>query len=353
MVTYRYQRATTVRNNKDNIELLLVFSPFWAPSSGLVLIVSDFTIVNPCTDAREKANKKKSPFPAIASFRCTLRPVQRWPSSRGTPEKRWQTPGTTSVAINTLGRVESALEVVKETSGDGQVPVSLRPSAAVRVMVLLGLLSRGSAGPSTASANATTVRYTAADAAAAAARVTVLVLVMMVMVVMVLLRRLPVLVLLRLLPVVPALAAVVLVRYHAVHDGSAAAVSWIIRSSLVVRKRAATRWHTRLSRNGRLRTSGSAGRLLNGYWANGSARRTGWKKRSIGLNPVKKYYPVLDVNSKTRNVNNNERSVHGYNEITDGTIVFLRVFVFVVMTSYSFFGLEKNKIKIMIFFLFC
>jgi amino acid permease len=74
--------------------------------------------------------------------------------------------------------------------------------------------------------------------------VTVLMLVMVVMVVMVLLGRLSVLVLLRLLPVIATLAAVVLVCYHAVHDGFAAVTaSRIIRSSPAVCEHVAITWN--------------------------------------------------------------------------------------------------------------
>lgn len=148
--------------------------------------------------------------------------------------------------IQTLCRVESALEIVEETSGDGQVPVPLRPSSSVRVMVvLLSLLPRRTVAI-TASTNSYAAAATAASIGTCASSLLAVMMVlglvvtvmMMVMVVM-LLRSRPVLVLLCLLPVVPPFPTVVLMRYHAVHDDCTADV--VVRSGRVIRSSHAPR----------------------------------------------------------------------------------------------------------------
>lgn len=98
-----------------------------------------------------------------------------------------------------MNRIEPALEVVEETSGDGQVPVPLRPSPAVRVVVLrLSLLPRRTAPAAVAPVGAATP---------AASVLLAVVMVVMVFVLVLWPRR----------PVFPALATVVLMRHHAVH----------------------------------------------------------------------------------------------------------------------------------------
>jgi len=140
----------------------------------------------------------------------------------------------------TLYRVEPALDVVQETSGYRQIPVPLRPFPAILVMVvLLSLLPRR-----TVTARATTSSHATASTATAVGScatrlltmmmvLVVVVAVMVMMVVVVLLRRRPVLVLLRLLPVVPPFSAVILMRYHAVHDGTADVV--VVRRDKIIR----------------------------------------------------------------------------------------------------------------------
>lgn len=132
----------------------------------------------------------------------------------------------------TLCRVEPALDIVQKTSGDRQIPVPLRPSPAVRVVVvLLSLLPRRTVtarAPAASYATASTTATVGTCASRLLPVMMVLVVVVTVVVMMV------VLVLLRLLPVVPTFPAVVLMCYYAVHDDTTDVVvrrGQIIRSS--------------------------------------------------------------------------------------------------------------------------
>lgn len=147
--------------------------------------------------------------------------------------------GKTIVFRFTLCWVEPALDIVEETSGYRQIPMSLRPFPAVRMMVvLLSLLSRWTVTTWTATSSYATPSTAAAIGACSTRLLTVMmVLIVMVtvvvMMVVVLLRRRPVLVLLRLLPVVPPFPAVILMRYHAVHDGTADVVVVVRRDQFI------------------------------------------------------------------------------------------------------------------------
>lgn len=139
----------------------------------------------------------------------------------------------------TLCWVEPALDIVKETSGYRQIPVPLRPFPAVRMMVvLLSLLSWWTVTTWAATSSYATASTAAAIGACSTRLLTVMMvlIVMMVVVVvmvMVLLWRRPVLVLLRLLPVIPPFPAVILMRYHAVHDGTADIVIVVRRDQFI------------------------------------------------------------------------------------------------------------------------
>lgn len=148
--------------------------------------------------------------------------------------------GKTVVFRFTLCWVEPALDIVKETSGYRQIPVPLRSFPAVRVMVvLLSLLSRWTVTTRSATSSYATPSTAAAIGACSTGLLTVMMVLivmvaMVVVMVVVLLRRRPVLMLLRLLSIIPPFPAIILMRYHAVHDGTAD-VDLVVRRDQFIR----------------------------------------------------------------------------------------------------------------------